>query len=171
VAGSDIQAFDQFFGETKRALVGQAFLLTNDIEEAKDLAQEALLRAWREWDRVATLDDPKAWTRRVLHNLAVGHWRWAQRRQRHLRIVAEDVLAAVSPDPEAVDVASALKSLSPKHRQALVLKAVVGLSTSEIAQEMGASEGTVRVWLSRGRVEFAEAFGVDLERTREGGVR
>lgn len=70
-AGSEDQ-FDRFFEQVKQGLVGQAYLLTSDVEESRDLAQEALLRAWRDWARVSQLENPEAWVRRVLHNLAIG---------------------------------------------------------------------------------------------------
>jgi RNA polymerase sigma-70 factor (ECF subfamily) len=53
--------------------------------------------------------------------------------------------------PDHLDVVRALRSLPDRHRQALVLVAVVGLSTREIAEELGTTEATVRSWLARGR--------------------
>ena len=49
----------------------------------------------------------------------------------------------------SVDLSLALASLREKERRVLVSWAVVGPSISEIAVELDASEGTVRVWLSR----------------------
>ena len=50
--------FNQFFDGARRKLVGQAYLLTGDFQEAQDLVREVLLRAWQRWDRVSTLEDP-----------------------------------------------------------------------------------------------------------------
>jgi len=44
--------------------------------------------------------------------------------------------------------------VSIKHRQALLLHHVVGLTIAEIAVEMSAREGTVKSWLSRGRSQL-----------------
>ena len=62
--------FDSFFESQKRSLVGQAFVLTGNIEEAHDIVQEVFLRVWARWSRVATLDNPPAW-----HEACCGTWR------------------------------------------------------------------------------------------------
>ena len=53
-----------------------AFMLTGDLGTAQDLTQEAFLRTWVRWSRVAKYDDPLGWTRRVLYNLAVQQISW-----------------------------------------------------------------------------------------------
>ena len=52
-------------------------------DRAEEIAQEALLRAHREWDRIARYDKPGAWVRRVTINLATSSRR--RRRQRAAR--------------------------------------------------------------------------------------
>ena len=63
-----------------------------------------------------------------------------------------------------VDLIKAMKSLPVRQRRVLILEAILGLSDAEIATEMGASEGTVRVWLFRGRVRMARALGESPDR-------
>jgi len=144
--------FERFFFDNKGGLVGQAYLLCGDLEEAQDLAQEALIRAWRRWERVRTLQDPAGWTRKVLHNLAVSHWR-----RRRIRLLHRELTLTYVPEPdiEIFQIASAISHLPEKQRRALVLSAVVGLTNSEIAEELVVPEGTVRVWLTRARAAVA----------------
>ena len=80
---NDVQAetFDVYFREFKRPLLAMAFVLTGDLATAQDLTQEAFLRTWIRWSRVAKYDDPEAWTRRVLYNLAVSKKRGDRVRQ------------------------------------------------------------------------------------------
>ena len=77
-----------------------------------------------------------------------------------------------APDAAATDLARELRRLPHKERTALLLYHVVGLRISEVASEMGAPEGTVRSWLTRGRVSLAKALQVSTEidgqSTREG---
>ncbi|HXY43602.1 MAG TPA: SigE family RNA polymerase sigma factor [Acidimicrobiales bacterium] len=155
------EEFSDFFERTQRKLLAQAYLLTGDRQDAQDLVQETYLRAWRGWGRVAGMDSPEAWLRRVLYNLAVGRWRrLAVRRSRNGSF---DVpLSVPGTSIGHLDVVKVLQSLPPKQRQALVLTAFVGLSTAEAAKEMRASEGTVRVWVSRARARVAEALGLDV---------
>jgi RNA polymerase sigma-70 factor (ECF subfamily) len=113
------------FERTGRSLLGYALLLTGDHQESQDLVQEAFLRAWREWERVSTLDSPQAWLRRVIYNLAVNRWRRLGTRRDHERLVAHEAVSEES-DVGQLDVMRALQSLPIKQRQALMLVAIDG---------------------------------------------
>jgi RNA polymerase sigma-70 factor (ECF subfamily) len=145
------EAFDQFFRSVRPRLVGQAYLLTGDQATAQDLAQEALEASWSEWSTVGVLDDPEAWTRRVLHNRAVSEVRrrgwWQQRFGRESEVAG--------PDVTGVLVARALSELPIKRRRALVLHDVAGVPVDEVANELGVPSGTVRSWLVRDRARLA----------------
>jgi RNA polymerase sigma-70 factor (ECF subfamily) len=52
-----------------------------------------------------------------------------------------------------------LRSVSPAHRQILVLREIQGLSYDEIAQVLGVPRGTVESRLFRARAEFRQRFG------------
>ena len=146
-----------FFGVAKGALMGQAYLLTGDVEEARDLVQETLLRAWKNWSTVRTYEDPNQWARRVLHNLAVSRWR--RERRKHL-VQFRATTQVAGPDVSHLDVTNALRLLPMDQRRALVLHDVAGLTVVEVAAEIGAPEGTVRSWLSRGRKALAKDLGI-----------
>jgi RNA polymerase sigma-70 factor (ECF subfamily) len=146
-----------FFGAAKASLMGQAYLLTGDVEEARDLVQETLLRAWKIWSTLRLYEDPQQWARRVLHNLAVSRWR----RERVRNLVRFRIPTQVAgPDASHLDVVNALRLLPMNQRRALVLHDVAGLSVVEVAAEIGAPEGTVRSWLSRGRNALAKDLGI-----------
>ena len=158
--------YERFFELAKDSLMRQAFLLTGDVEESRDLVQEVLLRVWREWTRVRTLDNPQAWASRVLHNLAIGRWRRNRyRREFHLGDVQK---ATADPGVGHLDVVNALHHLPAKQQRALVLHDVVGLTVGEVAAELGAPEGTVRSWLSRGRALIAIEIGLTSVPTVKG---
>jgi DNA-directed RNA polymerase specialized sigma24 family protein len=63
--------FDAFYQSSWGRLFGQAYVLTGNRELAQDLTQEALLRAWKQWTKVAGYESPEGWTRRVLHHLCI----------------------------------------------------------------------------------------------------
>ena len=148
------EEFDRLFEASKRLLIGQAYLLTGDLQDAQDLVQEAFLRAWKDWERVSTLDDPQAWIRRVLYNLAVSHLRRRRTRTLHRASIAQQAIPAV--DVGHLDVLAIVKGLPVNQRQAIVLWSVAGLSIEEIAAALGTGEGTVRVWLSRARAAIGQ---------------
>jgi RNA polymerase sigma-70 factor, ECF subfamily len=158
--------FREFFDGARRKLVGQAYLMTGDFQEAQDLVQEVLVRAWKRWERVSTLDNPHAWAQHVLHNLAVSHWR--RQRLRRVHAGATRPVHAAPPAIGHLDVIAAVNALPVNQRSALVLRAVGGLSTSEIATELKTSPDTVRVWLSRARAAVALALAHETVVTGEG---
>jgi RNA polymerase sigma-70 factor, ECF subfamily len=162
------QEFDRFYESVRLPLIGQAYLLTGDLAEAEDLVQEALVRAWRRWDRVGGLEDPNGWVRRVVHNLAISHLRY---RKVRLRQVVPRNERSTEPSTLDLDLSSGLRRLPLNQRRALVLSAIGGLSTAEIAKEMKAKEGTVRVWLSRGRAQLATSLDIAPTREEESDVR
>jgi RNA polymerase sigma-70 factor, ECF subfamily len=154
------EEFRRLFERTGRSLLAQAYLVTGDRQESQDLVQEAFLRAWNDWARFSTLVNQQAWLRRVLYNLAVNRWRNLAVRRSHERLSRTDP-ASPAPGAEHLDVMRALQSLPMKQREALVLVAIVDLTTAEAAREMGANEGTVRVWVSRARATMALLLGLD----------
>jgi RNA polymerase sigma-70 factor (ECF subfamily) len=143
-------AFEQVYRSSYATLVGQLFLLTASRAEAEDVVQEAFARLWAGWRDLHGYDNPAAWVRRVAINLAISRWR------RHSRQASyqEPAVPAAAHNPAMADLALALRGLSVKHRQALLLHHVVGLSVAEVASEMSAKPGTVKSWLSRGRAEL-----------------
>lgn len=157
------RSFEEFFDTASRRLVGQAYLLTGNLAESQDLAQETLLRVWSRWDRVSSYDNPEAFARRVLYNQAVS---WQRRRS-----VARRELSPIGdlpgPDADHLDILAALARLPVDQRKAIVMHDVVGLDANEIADELGARPGTVRQWLSRGRLALAR--DLDHETSGSGG--
>jgi RNA polymerase sigma-70 factor (ECF subfamily) len=148
------------FERTGRSLLGYALLLTGDRQESQDLVQEAFLRAWREWERVSTLDSQQAWLRRVIYNLAVNHWRRLSTRRDHERLVGHEAVSQ-GTGVGHLDVMRALRSLPIKQRQALMLVAIDDLTTAQAAHEMGAKESSVRVWVSRARASMERLLSLD----------
>jgi RNA polymerase sigma-70 factor (ECF subfamily) len=143
--------FEDFFRATGPRLVALGYVFTGDRGQAQDLAQETLLRAWKRWDSVSGYEDPAAWCRRVLCNLATSEWRKRNRR----RDVPASLTTPPEPDIEALELARALDTLPPPQRTAIVLHDAGDLSVAEVARELEVPEGTVRSWLSRGRKALA----------------
>jgi RNA polymerase sigma-70 factor, ECF subfamily len=146
------EAYDAFFQTSWAGLQAQAYVLTGSMEQAQDLTQEALLRAWTHWDRISGYDSPEGWTRRVLQNLCVASWRKAQVR----RAIGPRPLATTVDMPEDhVSLAQAMRLLPGPQARALLLHDGLGMTVAETAQELDVPEGTVKSWLSRSRTIVA----------------
>jgi RNA polymerase sigma-70 factor (ECF subfamily) len=150
--------FDEFYRDTSRRLLRYAYGLTGDPGEAQDLVQEAYARAWERWRRVRGYENPEAWLRLVVNRLSSDRWR---------RIGVRRARAAAAPPPEpaagpsedTVLLVRALRTLPVTQRRALALYYLLDRSVADIATETGASLGTVKSWLSRGRAGLAAALG------------
>lgn len=145
--------FDGFYAAHFQSLTIQLYAYTGDLTDAQDVVQEAFLRALARWSRLTTLDDPRAWVRRVAWNLATSQWRRARTAARFLhKHRPED---APAPGPDRVALAEALATLPAQQRRVVILHYLADLPVRDIAQQIGAPEGSVKAWLSRGRTALA----------------
>jgi RNA polymerase sigma factor (sigma-70 family) len=142
------QAYDAFFRSAWGRLQGQAYVLTGSVELAQDLTQEAMLRSWTHWGRIASFEDPEGWTRRVLHNLCIQSWRSSRSRR---RTQVREVAPATGVPDDHLHLAAALRLLPGVQARALLLHDGLGMTVAETARELEAPEGTVKSWLSRAR--------------------
>lgn len=111
---------------------------------AEELAQEALLVACRRWGMVGGLDEPLAWIHRVGVNQANS---WFRRARAERRAYARVAGGGGHRDPDTADrvaVREALAALSPKQREAVLLRYYLGLSAEQAARATGSTPGAVR---------------------------
>jgi RNA polymerase sigma-70 factor (ECF subfamily) len=125
--------------------------LCGDASLADDLAQQALLKAWRNIGTLKANLAFGAWLRQMAVNAWVDHLR---RHEPLDAVTADEALEA--PDPsnhwaaEGIDLQRALATLPPAVRLCIVLAYGEGLSHSEVATATGLALGTVKSHISRG---------------------
>jgi RNA polymerase sigma factor (sigma-70 family) len=126
-------------------LSGALTLYCGDRELAAELAQEAMARLCRHWDRVQHLDSPAGWVHRVGMNLANSAFRRARRRP-----PTTSPEAAAGPDAaSAFAVRAAVAELPRRQRTAVILRYFVDLPVAEVARLMRCSPGTVKALTSQ----------------------
>ena len=145
--------FDGFYAAHFQSLTIQLYAYTGDLPAAQDVVQEAFCRALARWPRVAVLDDPLSWVRRVAWNLAISQWRRARTAALFLR--KHRIEHVPAPGPDRVALAGALATLPAQHRRVVVLHYLADQSVRDIADQIGVPEGTVKAWLHRGRAALA----------------
>jgi RNA polymerase sigma-70 factor (ECF subfamily) len=132
--------------------------LSADREEARDLVQEAFLRAARNPGSVPDGDQPgEAWLVRTLVNLCRDRYRRLGVRTRVHEALRRSEDGA-HPEDAAVaraTVRAALQRLSPRRRAAIVLHEIEGVPVREVARLLGVTEVTVRWHLLAARRELA----------------
>jgi RNA polymerase sigma-70 factor (sigma-E family) len=144
------RAFEGFVTESGDALLRMATLLTADPDAAEDVYQETLHRLAMRWSRV---DSPRAFCRRVMHNIVIDQARARKRRPPELFTVhdrgdprAGDPVTAAELRPALL---AALGTLTLQQRTVVVLRYFDDLSENEVAELLGVSPGTVKSTASR----------------------
>lgn len=144
--------------------------LVGDSHLASDVAQEALIRAWRALPKFRGDSKLSTWLYRITANTAWTHKKRAGRYQGASIDDHTDVPAPIGADhPEVAGeilelrgrLREALDRLSDSQREVVVLKDVYGWSHAEIAESLDISETAAKVRLHRARARLAR----DLEET------
>jgi RNA polymerase sigma-70 factor, ECF subfamily len=136
-----------------------AYRYASNPSEAEDIAQDALLRAWRRRSTLRETDRRNQWLATIVRNEAF---------RQHARVRpdptstietqegAED--AQVVATVERADLHAALGHLSDRDRQLLELRYGEDLTQQAIARRLGIPEGTVKVRLHRARKKLRRAY-------------
>ena len=138
-------------------LVQRLTLVLHDAEEARDVAQEAYLRAFRAWDRFDGTD-ARAWLHTIGLRLAFNRLRRRRIWNRWLRSHPPDPPWLL---PERLDLWAGLAELRPEQRAALLLNVIDGYTQAEIGRMLDASEGTVAFWVAEAKRHLRVALGED----------
>ncbi len=162
VTTADVGSFESLYRVELRPITALASSMTGSRELGRDIAHEALLRAYRDWARVATLDNPGAWVRRVAVNLAID----VQRRRARERIAvarAGSRLAAAPVDDPLADATSTrfwalVRALPDQQRAVVALRYLDDLAVQEIAEILAIPVGTVKSQLFKARHALATAL-------------
>lgn len=153
--------FRDFFERHHAELARLAHLLLGSSDGADDLAADALVAVWHQWDRVRAADHPAAYARGVVANLARSRIRSLVRERRRVALFSSQRSDHVDdPDVSAVvDVQAALVRLPFRKRACVVLRHAFDLSERETARTLGISVGTVKSQTSRGIAELERLLG------------
>lgn len=127
------------------------------VNEADDVVQEALVRAWR---RRSTYDaargEPLPWLLAIVRDRARRH-----RSRSHPQLALVEGDRAAMLEPADLDLERAMSKLSPRQREVVDLYYVVDLDVATVAAVMGCATGTVRATLHQARAALRELLGED----------
>jgi RNA polymerase sigma-70 factor (ECF subfamily) len=145
----DSEAFRTLVESHSRSAFRLAFRMTGNEQDAEDVVQESLLKAYRHLGRFETRADFGTWLYRIVANCAVDMIRSRQARQKYAGTEAFDAASSVHPsDQPGPDrlaessevrrrVTAALDGLSPLERAAFALRHYEGRSINEIGGALG----------------------------------
>lgn len=147
------------WGEAHRVCLRVAYHYANNPSEAEDIAQDALLRAWRKRGSLREEGSRNQWLAAIVRREAF---------RQHARVRPdptssieqqegeedEQVLATV----ELADLHAALDRLSERDRELLEMRYQEDLTQAAIARKLGIPEGTVKVRLHRARKKLRRVY-------------
>jgi len=162
LAGKDGEAaFTRLCHELRPDLYRFAFWLARDRSVAEDVVQEALLRAWVSRNSLAEAGAAKPWLLTIVRR---EHARLYERK-RHDTVSVDELVEsesaelAAAAEQETTDVRRAILALEDDYREPLVLQVLLGLSTQEIAGQLGLTQAAVLTRLFRARHKLRRALG------------
>ena len=155
IAAGDTAAFEVFFLQAWDYVYGIAIRLTKSPEIAEDLAQEIFIRVWNNRARLADLDNFPAFLYTVSRNLVYDHLRNKVFREENMEVLHD----YFNTGPEAPDfmerkeqraqLNEAIGHLSPQLRAVFTLSYLEGLNHRQIAEKLGITPVSSRVFLAR----------------------
>jgi len=161
------QAFEKEALPHMDALYRTALRMTKNVGDAEDLVQEALVKAYRFWDKFEPGSNCRAWLFKIMTNVFINEYRSKSRSPMSVNVddIDDNYLygqLATSSDgdnPEKEffakmlddDVKKAIDELPEDFRIVVVLSFLEGFSYQEIAEIADLQLGTVKSRLHRGR--------------------
>jgi RNA polymerase sigma-70 factor (ECF subfamily) len=153
----DVGAFNELAGRWEPSLYGFARRTLGDAEEARDVCQEALVKAYRNIRRLRDGEKFKSWIHYIALNLCRDRFRAPRSRFEFQSLEEREPVAGPLPDAagEGTDraalagslstlLAEVLAELPPEQRTSIVLREYQGLTSDEIGEVMGVPGATVR---------------------------
>jgi len=139
-------------------VLGLAYVLCRNRSVAEEMVQEAFAAAFRRWDNVSQMESPQGWVRKVVANRSVSRFRrLAAETKALMRMHGEQATPPITTD--TIAVWDAIRRLSTRQAEVVVLVYFAGLSHVETARLLGCGVETVRTHLKRAKTRLANMLG------------
>lgn len=169
MAGGASPTFDELCARYYTPIYNYVYRMVGNPQDAGDVTQDAFLSAHRAFDGLNENANASAWLYRIATNKALDLLRRRTRMQRQTHLLTEESAAGKLPTPEeyverdelAAQVERVLAQMTPRYREALLLKEYMGCSLAEIAGMTGRSEAAVKSILFRSREQFRSIYSLD----------
>ena len=156
--------YENFVRASLPRLLRYATMLTGEREQAADLVQDVLVKAYRRWSRISGTEHPDRYVLRMVTN---GYLSWRHSRSARL-IAAGDLPDQMRPDDFASDHAlredmwQRLARLPRRQRAVVVLRYYEQLADAEIAEVLGCAQPTVRAHAHKALTTLRNGLAVEL---------
>ena len=151
--------FEGFFAQESATLFRRLWLVTRDKAEAEDIVQEAFIVVLERWERVQAMEDPTGYLYRVAFNTRRKRSRRAARAVQRLVTRPSEPPDRFAGAEARTIIGSALDTLTPRQRAALVLTELLGMTSEEASSILKIRPVTVRSLSSQARASMRERIG------------
>jgi RNA polymerase sigma-70 factor, ECF subfamily len=159
------EPYEVFYLREYPKVVGLLHGLLGSRLVAEELAQETFLVAYRQWDRISRLDNPRAWVRKVAINQRGSFLRAYLRQQtRERSAVARYEEDSIKLADDHAEVWQAVRTLPPLQAQVIALHYYEDYSVAQVAAALGRAPGTIKAQLHHGRRKLARLLGAEMDR-------
>lgn len=168
-ADGDADAYEMLIKPYQQGIINHAYMMFRCHEDALDMAQEVLLKAFVSIGSFSGQSSFKTWLYKIATNVCLDEIRRRKRRIKTVSIVSgEDdsviEIADESTNPEKIaeknesrrTVMDAMKSLEAEQRAVLSLREIAGMDYGEIAKTLSLPLGTVKSRINRARKQLKE---------------
>jgi RNA polymerase sigma-70 factor (ECF subfamily) len=158
---ADVEVFLALVERHRSYMYNLVLGMTGHHEDAHDVVQDSLLKAFTHFDQFEGRADLRTWLHRLLVNCAIDHLRRRQRRSdaSHSVPIADvaETAASLAPDPERLaasahwrrDVSDVMAGMSPLERVTFSLRHFEGQSIEEIARTVGIGHNAAKQHIFR----------------------
>ena len=169
-AQGDARAFEMLISPYQQGIVKHAYMMFSNYEDAYDMAQEALVKAFVSLKNFAGQSSFKTWLYKITTNVCLDEIRRRKRRIKTVSLTADEDgenetdIADESNNPEAIAlnndikyaVEKAMGELEEEYRAVLSLRELAGMDYDEIAKALSIPLGTVKSRINRARKQMRE---------------
>ena len=164
----DLEAFEELVRRLQRRVYGFAYQHLRDTEEAHDLAQEILVKLYRNLSRYDADRPFEPWFWKLAANTSINY--------RRKRVPVPVEMAEDAPDETATmtqhdpALTQALAQLDPSYRHPVLLHYYADLSVEQVAQSLNSSVAAIKSRLHRARAQLRNALAEAEEAERQGAI-
>lgn len=182
----DVESFELLIGSYDKRAYNIAYRVMGNEEDAKDMAQEALIKVFRSLKDFKGQSSFSTWLYRIVTNVCLDELR----RKKNEKYVSMDStiqtdsgelnmeLCSDKETPEIVYerveqrelIKNAIRELNEEYRSAIVLRDIQGFSYDEISSILDCSLGTVKSRINRARTMLRDKLKASMELSRENRV-
>ena len=156
--------FEALYQRHNREVWALAYARWMDADAALDIAQEAFLRLWKQWEKGEEIQNPRAWLLRVARNLAEDYVKSAFRRHGTMApqmmngVHSKDIqpLEQLERQEAFAQLRGVLEQMPQADRDILTLRYALDYDAQQIAELLGINATAVHMRLSRARQRLAD---------------